>query len=80
MACIRVTHFFQGTVIEVDSGENKKMLFKCALHNQTETDSICFDPVLNIYKNVGPAMKSRLQAIYYFHEKLTFSITWTALK
>ncbi|KAI3415763.1 hypothetical protein GPALN_005347 [Globodera pallida] len=51
----------QEAEIEIDGREAGSTIFKCTFQNQTETDSVCFDPKENVYKNVGPATKTRLQ-------------------
>ncbi|KAL3072451.1 hypothetical protein niasHS_017425 [Heterodera schachtii] len=51
----------QEAQIEIIGREANPTIFKCTLQNQTETDSIRYDPKENNYTNVGSAIKTKLQ-------------------
>ena len=47
--------------IEVCDRDGSCINFKCSFQNQPATDTICYDPKQNVYRNVGTATTTKIQ-------------------
>uniref|UniRef100_A0A915P742 RNA polymerase II elongation factor ELL N-terminal domain-containing protein n=1 Tax=Meloidogyne floridensis TaxID=298350 RepID=A0A915P742_9BILA len=60
--CLIRMHIKNGVAtIEIRDRDGACINFKCSLQNQPATDTICYDPKQNVYRNVGTTTTTKIQ-------------------